>query len=80
MVMTIRVLFPVLTLPVGPSPLIFTPNVPVLRKKLNGYAIVMVPPMATDPPAVVVNENVAEAPVLPATRSDAAIAKEVLVT
>ena len=35
---------------------------------------------ASAPPAVVVNENVAAADALPATRSDAAIPNEVLVT
>ena len=70
-----------LTLPVGgPLPLISTKGVPVLTKKSEGYVSVMVPPTPTDPPAVVVNENVAEAPVLPATRSDVAIVNEVLVT
>ena len=49
-------------------------------KKPEGYVSVMVPPTPTDPPTVVVNEKVAEAPVLPATRSDAAISKEGLVT
>ena len=68
------------TVPVGPPPLIVTPGVPVLTKNAEGYVSVIVPPMATDPPAVVVNENVAEAPVLPATRSDVAIVNEVLVT
>ena len=83
MVMTIWVVAGVATVPVGgplPDCQICTPGVPVLEKKLDGYVSVMVPPMATDPPAVVVNENVTEAPVLPATRSDAAIAKEGIVT
>ena len=81
MAMTIRVLVGAATVPVGgPLPLICTPGVPVLKKKLGGYVSVMVPPVASAPPAVVVNENVAEAPVLPATRSDVAIANEVLVT
>ena len=40
----------------------------------------MLPPTASAPPAVVVNENVAAVPALPATRSDAAIANKVLVT
>ena len=39
----------------------------------------MVLPVASAPPAVVVNENVAAAPVLPAMRSDAAIAKDTTV-
>ena len=80
MVITIWVLVGVPTVPVGPPPLIVTPGVPVLTKNAEGYVSVIVPPMATDPPAVVVNENVAEAPVLPATRSDDAIVNEVLVT
>ena len=66
--------------PVGPPPLIVTPGVPVLTKNAEGYVSVIVPPMATDPPAVVVNENVAATPVLPATRSGVAIANEALVT
>jgi len=41
---------------------------------------VMVPPAASAPPEVVVNENVAAAPVLPATRSDVAIENKALVT
>ncbi len=40
----------------------------------------MVLPAASAPPAVVVNENVAAADVLPATRSDVAIANETRVT
>ena len=81
MVMTIWVLVGVATVPVGgPPPLICTPGVPVLEKKLDGYVSVMVPPVASAPPAVVVNENVAAAPVLPATRSDVAIANKALVT
>ena len=81
MVMTIWVLVGVATVPVGgPLPLICTPGVPVLEKKLDGYVSVMVPPVASAPPAVVVNENVAAAPVLPATRSDVAIANKALVT
>ena len=40
----------------------------------------MLLPGESAPPAVVVKINVAEAPVLPATRSDVAIANEVLVT
>ena len=73
--MTIRVLVGVLTVPVGP-PLIVTPGVPVLTKNAEGYVSVIVPPMATDPPAVVVNENVAAADALPATRSPVAIVNE----
>ena len=67
----------VATLPVGgPLPLICTPGVPVLEKKPAGYVSVILPPVASAPPAVVVNENVAAADVLPATRSDVAIANE----
>jgi hypothetical protein len=81
MVITIWVLVGVATVPVGgPLPLICTPGVPVLEKKLGGYVSVMVPPAASAPPAVVVNENVAAAPVLPATRSDVAIENKALVT
>ena len=68
MVITIWVLVGVPTVPVGPPPLIVTPGVPVLTKNAEGYVSVIVPPMATDPPAVVVNENVAAAVVKPATR------------
>ena len=75
-VMTIWVLVGVATLPVGPLPLICTPGVPVLEKKPAGYVSVMVLPISSLPPAVVVNENVAAADVLPATRSDVAIANE----
>ena len=80
-VTTIWVLVGVATVPVGgPLPLICTPGVPVLEKKLDGYVSVMVPPVASAPPAVAVNENVAAAELLPATRSDVAIANEGLVT
>ena len=78
-VMTIRVLVGVAAVPVAPPPLIATPGVPVLEKKPDGYVSVMVLPVASAPPAVVVNENVAAAEVLPATRSYAAIANEGLV-
>ena len=40
----------------------------------------MVLPVASAPPAVGVKVNVAAAPVLPATRSDVAIANRALVT
>ncbi len=70
----------VATEPVGPPPLICTPGVPVLAKKPDGYVSVMVLLVASAPPAVVVNENVAAADDLPATRSDAAISNEVFVT
>ena len=79
-VITICVLVGVATLPVAPGALIVTPGVPVLEKKPDGYVNVMVLPIASAPPAVVVNENVAAADVLPATRSDGAIANEGLVT
>ena len=75
--MTIWVLVGVATVPVGgPVPLICTPGVPVLEKKPVGYVSVMLLPISSLPPAVVVNENVAAADVLPATRSDVAIANE----
>ena len=76
-VMTIWVLVGVATLPVGgPVPLICTPGVPVLEKKPVGYVSVILLPVASSPPAVVVNEKVAAADVLPATRSDVAITNE----
>ena len=81
MVMTIWVLVGIATLPVGgPLPLISTPGVPMLEKKLDGYVSVIVLLVASAPPAVVVNENVAAAAVFPATRSDVAIANEGLST
>ena len=77
MVMTIWVLVGVATLPVGLLlPLICTPGVPVLEKKPAGYVSVILLPISSLPPAVVVNENVAAADVLPATRSDDEIANE----
>ena len=78
--MTIWVPVGVATEPVGPLPLIDTPGVPDVAKKPDGYISVMVLLVASAPPAVVVNENVAAAEVLPATRSDVAIANEGLVT
>ena len=78
-VMTIWVPVGVATVP-PLTPLIVTPGVPVLAKKPDGYVNVMVLPIASAPPAVVVKENVAAADVLPATRSDGAIANEGLVT
>ena len=81
MVMTIWVLVGVATVPVGgPPPLICTPGVPVLEKKLDGYVSVMLPPVASAPPAVGVKVNVADDVVLPATRSNVAIANEVFAT
>ena len=81
MVMTIWVGVGVATVPVGgPLPLICTPGVPVLEKKLDGYVSVMVLPVASAPPAVGVKVNVADDVGVPATRSDVAIANEVLVT
>ena len=78
--MTIWVLVGVATEPVGPLPLICTPGAPVLAKKPDGYVSVMLLLLASAPPAVVVNENVAAADVFPATRSDAATANNALVT
>ena len=82
MLTMIRVLVGVATVPVGvtPPPLIVTSGVPVLEKKPDGYVSVMLLPLASPPPAVVVNENVAAADVFPATRSDAAIANDMIVT
>ena len=57
-----------------------TMGVPDDTKKSDGYVNVMVLLVASAPPAVVVNENVATAGVLSATRSDAAIVKVALVT
>ena len=74
-VMTIWVLVGAATAP-PLTPLIVAAGDPALEKKPEGYVSVMVLPVASAPPAVVVNENVAEAPVLPATRSDGAIANE----
>ena len=67
------------TVPVAPPPLMVTPSVPVLEKKPDGYVSVMVLLVASAPPKVVVNENVAAADVFPATRSAVAIVKEVFV-
>ena len=78
--MTICVSVGVATEPVGPLPLICTLGDPALAKKPDGYVSVMLPPEPSAPPAVVVNENVAAAEVLPATRSDVEIANEGLVT
>ena len=78
-VMTICVLLGVATVPVAPGALIVAPGVPVLEKKPDGYVNVMVLPIASAPPAVVVNENVAAADALPATRSPVAIVNEGLV-
>ena len=79
MVTTIWVAVGVATVPVGPAPLIVTPKVPDVVKKADGYVSVMVLLVASAPPAVAVNENVAAAAVFPATRSDTAIANEGLV-
>ncbi len=78
-VMTIRVLVGVAAVPVAPPPLIATPGVPVLEKKPDGYVSVMVLPLASAPPAVVVNDTVAATDVLPATRSDASISNALIV-
>ena len=59
------------TVPVAPPPLMVTPGVPALEKKPNGYVSVMLLPVASAPPAVVVKANVAAEPVLLATRSAA---------
>ena len=79
MVTTIWVLVGMATAP-PLTPLIVAASDPALAKKPDGYVSVMLLPAASAPPAVVVNENVAAVPALPATRSDAAIANEVLVT
>ena len=67
------------TVPVAPLPPMDTAGDPVMPKKPDGYVSVMVLPVASAPPAVVVNDTVAAADVLPATRSDAATANEVIV-
>jgi hypothetical protein len=80
-VMTIWVVVCIATLPVGGLlPLICTRGVPVLEKKLGGYVSVMVSTGKSVPPAVGVKVNVADDVVVPATRSDVAIANEVLIT
>ena len=53
-----------------------TMGVPDDTKKSDGYVSVMVLPLESAPPAVAVNEKVAAAELLPATRSDVAIANE----
>ena len=79
--MTIWVAVGVAMVPVGPLPLIVTPKVPAeVVKKPDGYVSVILLPIASAPPAVVVNENVAAAAVLPATRSADAITKLTLET
>ncbi len=78
-VTTIWVLVGVATAP-PLTPLIVAAGDPVPEKKPDGYVSVMVLPIASAPPAVVVNEKVAAAELLPATRSDVAIANEGLVT
>ena len=78
-VMTMRVLVGVVTTPVTPLPLIKTAGDSALAKKPDGYVSVMVLPIASAPPTVVVNDTVAAAGVLPATRSDGAIVNEVIV-
>ena len=76
---TIWVLVGVETAPLL-TPLIVAAGAPVPEKKPGGYVSVMLLPDASAPPAVVVNEKVAAAELLPATRSDVAIANEGLVT
>ena len=78
-VTTIWVLVGVATAP-PLTPLIVAAGDPVPEKKPDGYVSVMVLPLESAPPAVVVNENVAAAAVFPATRSAVAIVNEGLVT
>ena len=78
-VTTIWVLVGAATLP-PLTPLMVAAGDPAPAKKPDGYVSVMVLPVASAPPAVVVNENVAAAPALPAKRSDDAIANKGLVT
>ena len=76
MVMTIWVAVGATMVPVTP-PLIKTPKVPAeVVKKPDGYVSVIVLLVASAPPAEVVNENVAAADALPATRSSVAIVNE----
>ena len=78
-VMIISVAVGVATLPVE-APLNTTCGDPEVAKKADGYVSVILLPGASAPPAVVLNENVTVAFVLPATRSDAAIENKVPVT
>ncbi len=55
-------------------------GVALVAKKPDGYDSVILLPAASAPPAVVVNENVAAAPVFPATRSPLAIPNDAPVT
>jgi len=57
-----------------------TEGVADVVKKPEGYVKVTLLPTDSAPPAVVLNENVTVAFVLPATRSDAAIENKVPVT
>ena len=50
-------------------PFMATVGVALVAKKPDGYVSVLLLPAASAPPAVVVNENVAVAPVLPEMRS-----------
>ena len=67
-VMTMEAAVGAAAMPVAP-PLMLTRGVALVAKKPDGYDSVMLLPAASAPPAVVVNDNVAAAPVLPATRS-----------
>ena len=67
-VMTIDVAVGAAALLVAP-PLKATVGVVLVAKKPEGYESVMLLPAASAPPAVVVNENVAAAPVFPEIRS-----------
>ena len=58
--MGVKLAPPIDTAPVG---------VALVAKKPDGYESVILLPAASAPPAVVVNENVAAAPVLPEMRS-----------
>ncbi len=75
-VMTMNVAVGAAALLVAP-PLKATAGVALVLKKPGGYQSVMLLPAASEPPAVVVNENVTAAPVLPATRSLPATANDV---
>ena len=79
--MTIWVLVGAALVPVAPlGAMEPTTDVADVAKKPDGCVSVILLPAASAPPAVVVKLSVAAADVWPATRTNAAIANEVLVT
>ncbi len=76
---TIDVEVDLVIMPVAPE-FISTPNFIVLTKNSDGKLSVMSLPISSFPMSVVVKQKVAEAPVLPATRSAFNITNEVLET